>query len=594
MDEGGNHIGVPRSSDDSVPPGADTNSSTTYSPAWSGLGGGVTPELVLVDPELALEQRHTRNGKAAMSSPEPANTFPQSAQPAPASGPSPVTSPDKSMVDVPLGTLIFRAGLLGEEQLENALQEGMRTGKRLGEVLLERGWLNERDLGQMLAGQKGLPFVDVSLSDVEPDALAALSEDDARRQVALPLFYDDGELVVAVGDPSNEVVLEGLRRELEGDFQLVVAPHSQLQQVIDAAYSRPAPAPAARAEGVLFPELVPPAKDEAPAEVLAPAADAEPDLGFSAAVEPEAESDSGDEEKPFGGSTPTLLSRMLFPSVRHAAQEADAGVEHADEAEQAVDETAAEAPEAAEEPAAEAPEPAEAPAREEEDLAELEVAAVPEMPVPSFEQKAAVPAEESPQPAAEEPRARQPEPDQPEPEQPQAPQAQEPQAEEPQAEEPQAEEPQAEEPQAEEPQAEEPKAEEPQAEAPQAEEPQAEEPQAEEPQAEEPKAEEPQAEAPQPEAPQADEPQPEQPEADEPKAEEAQPSTHLVVVRLRDGESLRIGEHADAAGASAQAAQAVAQIASAAGNGTWPLFAGRYLSPDTIVSVDLVDEAQTA
>ena len=75
-----------------------------------------------------------------------------------------------------------------------------------------------------MAGQKGLPFVDVNVSDVEPEALDALAEDDARRQVALPLFYKDGELVVAVGDPSNEVVLEGLRRELQTDFQLVVAP----------------------------------------------------------------------------------------------------------------------------------------------------------------------------------------------------------------------------------------------------------------------------------------------------------------------------------------------------------------------------------
>ena len=132
------------------------------------------------------------------------------------------------MLDVPLGTLIFRAGLLGEAQLEDALQEGMRTGKRLGEVLLERGWLNERDLGQMLAGQKGLPFVDVAVSDVETEALEALDQDDARRQVALPLFYEDGQLVIAVGDPSNELVLESLRRELETDFQLVVAPHGQL------------------------------------------------------------------------------------------------------------------------------------------------------------------------------------------------------------------------------------------------------------------------------------------------------------------------------------------------------------------------------
>ena len=94
------------------------------------------------------------------------------------------------------------------------------------------------------------------------------------------LFYEDGELVVAVGDPSNEVVLEGLRRELETDFQLVVAPHSQLQQVIDEAYTRPAPAPAPspEPEGVLFPDLVPPAKDEAPVEVQPePAFESEPE-----------------------------------------------------------------------------------------------------------------------------------------------------------------------------------------------------------------------------------------------------------------------------------------------------------------------------
>ena len=85
--------------------------------------------------------------------------------------------------------------------------------------------------------------------------------------------------------------------------------------------------------------------------------------------------------------------------------------------------------------------------------------------------------------------------------------------------------------------------------------------------------------------------------ADEPAeqaAEEAQPSTHYVVVRLREGESLRIGEHGTAAEASAQAADAVAQISAAASSGTWPLFAGRYLSPDTIVSVDLLDESPDA
>ena len=550
---------------------ADTNSSTTYSSAWSGSGGGVTPELVLVDPELALAQRHTR--KAAMSSTEPANTFPEPEQPAPApaSTPTSVSAPDTSMVDVPLGTLIFRAGLLGEEQLEGALQEGMRTGKRLGEVLLERGWLNERDLGRMLAGQKGLPFVDVNVSDVEPEALAALAEDDARRQVALPLFYEDGELVVAVGDPSNEVVLEGLRRELETAFQLVVAPHSQLQQVIDEAYARgPAPAPSPEREGVLFPELVPPAKDEAPVEVQPepasewdpepepepeqPEAEAQPDFGFARAAEPEpqaaaapeieAPAEPEAEEKPFTDSTPTLLSRMLFPSVRHAAQEAGEP-----EADGPVAETpAAEAPEIAE---ADAPEPLEASAPAVEDFAELEVPAIPEMPVPSFEQQAAetepAPPEEAPEPAAEQV----------------ADEPAEQVVDEPADEAEQAAD-----------QSTEQALEEPAEEA------------ANEPV--EQAVDEPAAEAANEPVEQAGN------EPAEQAAQEPQPSTHYVVVRLREGESLRIGEHGTAADASAQAADAVAQIAGAATTGTWPLFSGRYLSPDTILSVDLVDASLDA
>jgi hypothetical protein len=485
-----------------------------------------------------------------MSSTEPANTFPEPAQPASSSTSNPSPAPaEPSMRDVPLGTLIFRAGLLGEEQLEDALQEGMRTGKRLGEVLLERGWLDERNLGRMLAGQKGLPFVDVAVSDVEPDALKALGHEDARRQVALPLFYEDGELVIAVGDPSNEVVLEGLRREIETEFQLVVAPHGQLLQVIEEAYTAPEPEPATpQFEGVLFPNLRA-RQEEAPVEQapqpdsgFAPAletdpepepepepqAETQPEPQAEAQAEPEPQSEpepaAEPEDKP--GASPTLLSRMLFPSVRHAAQEAEAEPAPATDEEEAPT-PAAEQPEAIEQP--------EAPAPVEEDFAELELPAPPEMPAPSFEQKTvetqpepATSAEE-PEPAAEaEPAAPE---DPPEP-------APEPAAEEP-----------------------------------------AEEP---EPPMLEPAAEEP-----------AEEPEP-APSEPNPAADEAQSTKHVVLVRLRDGESVRIGEHPNGAAASAQAAKTVSQIAAASASGKWPMFADRYVSPDTIVSVDLLEESPDA
>ena len=557
---------------------ADTNSSETNGPASSGPGGVVTPELVLVDPELALAQRQTTHRKAAMSSTEPANTFPDEAQPTPAPAPehlpSPAPAPDPvtpeqaeapapppaaaqappatPMVDVPLGTLIFRAGLLAEEQLEEALQEGMRTGKRLGEVLIERGWVNERDLGSMLAGQKGLPFVEVSAADVDPSALEALGEEDARRQVALPLRYEHGVLVIAVGDPSNQLVLEGLRREIRTEFRLVVAPHGQLQQAIDEAYSRPAPQPepepvfAVEPEPQQQPELSfeaqpepvfavepqpepepsfealpapepvfeaqpePPALPEPPVDVQP---EPQPILDFSPVAQPEPQPESNGEapveagsepKQPFAGATPTLLSRMLFPSVRQAAQEV-------------------ETPAAKHE---ELPAPA-------EDLEQLAVAEVPEMPLPSSTQ----------QPAAEEPAfspAESFEPvDEAEPAPTPAPVAFEPP------------------------------------------------PLPAEPEPE-PVAAQPEPAVLQPQ-PAVEEPEPLAAQPEPQSVEESQPSTHFVLVRLTDGETLQVGEFATAAEATACAQEAVGQISAAASDASWPLFAGRYLRPDTIASVDLLE-----
>jgi hypothetical protein len=155
----------------------------------------------------------------------------------------PVKSPEEiANLGVPLGTLIFRAGLLTEEQLEDALQEGVRTGKRLGEVLVESGLLGERDLGRLLADQKGLRFVE--LASISPDlaAIALLTAEKAHMFAALPIGFEEGIPLVAVADPSNELVTENLRRALGQDPRLVVASRSDLHAAIDRLHGTEAEA----------------------------------------------------------------------------------------------------------------------------------------------------------------------------------------------------------------------------------------------------------------------------------------------------------------------------------------------------------------
>jgi Type II secretion system (T2SS), protein E, N-terminal domain len=201
--------------------------------------------------------------------------------PAPVEAPAPTAEAPAptgaAMRDVPLGTLIFRAGLLAEEQLEDALQEGMRTGKRLGEVLAERGLIKDTDLGRLLAGQQGLPYVEAATLSVDRAAMERLPENIARMQNALAFALEDGVPVVAVADPTNELVVENVRRALGVEPRLVVAAHGELARKIQEAYSQPpdpAPEPAPAAEPA--PAVEPaPAAEPAPVAPVAPVAAAE-------------------------------------------------------------------------------------------------------------------------------------------------------------------------------------------------------------------------------------------------------------------------------------------------------------------------------
>jgi hypothetical protein len=62
-----------------------------------------------------------------------------------------------------------------------------------------------------------------------------------------------------------------------------------------------------------------------------------------------------------------------------------------------------------------------------------------------------------------------------------------------------------------------------------------------------------------------------------------------VTVRLSNGERVEAGEFADLAGAKQQAKSLVTTVAEA-DQDDWPYVSGRFLKPDTIVSVDIVEQ----
>jgi len=113
---------------------------------------------------------------------------------------------------VPLGTLLLRVGAIDPEQLEIALTEKERSPRRLGEILVEWGWVPSVAIARALAEQYDIPFLDLSEAEFDPDAALLLPEDTARRLQALPVRrLEDRLLLVGVADPTDVLAAEELR-----------------------------------------------------------------------------------------------------------------------------------------------------------------------------------------------------------------------------------------------------------------------------------------------------------------------------------------------------------------------------------------------
>jgi type IV pilus assembly protein PilB len=142
------------------------------------------------------------------------------------------------MRSYPLGTLVYRSGLLPLETVNQALAEAAESGRRLGEVLLEHG-LPERDLTRLLAAQHGQEFVDLTEYPIDPEVAHMLPQSVAEMYCALPLRREGDCTIVAVPDADNASHLTRLQDALHGPIRQVTAARSDIKDAIARVHIEP-------------------------------------------------------------------------------------------------------------------------------------------------------------------------------------------------------------------------------------------------------------------------------------------------------------------------------------------------------------------
>jgi type IV pilus assembly protein PilB len=135
-----------------------------------------------------------------------------------------------------LGELLVGRGTLTAEQLVQALDAAAEADQRLGEFLVSKRVLTERDLASVLGEQFGLEVVDLRHEFPDPTAVIALPEAYAREWGAIVLRRTDFGFDVVVADPSDTSIADRLRETLRQPAKLHIGGVGEIQRAIDVAY----------------------------------------------------------------------------------------------------------------------------------------------------------------------------------------------------------------------------------------------------------------------------------------------------------------------------------------------------------------------
>ncbi len=141
-------------------------------------------------------------------------------------------------VRIRLGDLLIEHKIISQDQLAAALVEQRRSGRKLGRVLADLGFLAEAQLHEFLSKHLKVPFVDLKQLRIDREAVKLLPEALARRHRALVLQQDSRGLLIGMPDPADLQAYDELQAKLKLPLRVALVSEAEFLKTLDAVYRR--------------------------------------------------------------------------------------------------------------------------------------------------------------------------------------------------------------------------------------------------------------------------------------------------------------------------------------------------------------------
>lgn len=133
--------------------------------------------------------------------------------------------------------MLLKAGLLGPGQCDEALQNRVFFGGRIGTNLIELDFIQEEDLARFLSRKLAVPYVDPKeLLNLSPQVIGLIPKEVALQYQVVPLRLDQRRLSIATADPSALTAIDEIAFITGKVIIPMITPEVRLAQALGKYY----------------------------------------------------------------------------------------------------------------------------------------------------------------------------------------------------------------------------------------------------------------------------------------------------------------------------------------------------------------------
>lgn len=137
-----------------------------------------------------------------------------------------------------LGDIVIERGWMTQEQLDSALKEYPISGMKLGSYLLYRNYLTRNQLGEVLSEQYEVPFQPLDTDAIHPQLVRLLPEAFARRRKLVPAAVEGNRLTLAMIWPGDMDAISETELMTGYEITSAICLEDEAQEIWDRAYDK--------------------------------------------------------------------------------------------------------------------------------------------------------------------------------------------------------------------------------------------------------------------------------------------------------------------------------------------------------------------